>query len=323
MISNLKASKRYHVDGRSLHREFLPNKCLVIEHLPEKFGSDYSKIYQVNPGFNFIKTLVNVNCNLEIENSVDLQEPRLIITFCLKGNSRFLGRRGDEIYFSEGCVSVVLQTSGAGVRQYEADRSINQIRISCAKSVLENYFGERFFNWDFNASGHQVLLQKPIDRQAQLAISQLLSLQDSDPLHNLALHSQCLAVLLSELSEVLNPVRQESSSLKPKDQALAQMARDILVAEFSNPPSISDLARRVGTNEFKLKQLFHQYYHTTPYKLVVDTRMDHAYRLIKLHNHSIEMVADMVGYIHLSSFSSAFAKHFGISPTKLRSGKCV
>ena len=70
----------------------------------------------------------------------------------------------------------------------------------------------------------------------------------------------------------------------------------------------------MGTNQFKLKQLFHHFFTNTPYGLLLEIRMNNAYQLLETTECQVSVAADLVGYSHASNFSAAFMKHFGVSP---------
>ncbi|MDD1630677.1 MAG: AraC family transcriptional regulator, partial [Methylococcaceae bacterium] len=98
------------------------------------------------------------------------------------------------------------------------------------------------------------------------------------------------------------------------DKDIAKLAQDILFNEFKNPPSVEALSKRVGTNQFKLKKMFHHFFNNTPYGLLLEIRMNNAYRLLESTRCHVSVAADFVGYSHASNFSAAFIRHFGISP---------
>lgn len=87
-----------------------------------------------------------------------------------------------------------------------------------------------------------------------------------------------------------------------------------LFHEFKNPPSVAELSNRVGTNQFKLKKIFHHFFDNTPYGLLSEFRMNHAYQLLESKRCHVSVVADLVGFTHASNFTAAFIKHFGIPP---------
>ena len=91
-------------------------------------------------------------------------------------------------------------------------------------------------------------------------------------------------------------------------------ARDIIVDRMIDPPSLKELSRMVGTNEFKLKVGFKSVYSTTVYGYLADYRMEHARKLLTVNNTRIKEVAAQVGYSNPSHFIAAYKKRFGITP---------
>jgi hypothetical protein len=65
-----------------------------------------------------------------------------------------------------------------------------------------------------------------------------------------------LSLLAAELSHLCEEKSENSGRFNLKDREMARLARDILFHEFRNPPSVEVLSKRVGTNQFKLKNCF-------------------------------------------------------------------
>lgn len=93
-----------------------------------------------------------------------------------------------------------------------------------------------------------------------------------------------------------------------------ERARQILQTEFNPFPTIVQLARRLGTNETKLKRGFRLFFGTTIFELGRRYRLEHALSLLVDKKRSISAVANQVGYKYPSSFAAAFKSHFGILP---------
>ena len=91
-------------------------------------------------------------------------------------------------------------------------------------------------------------------------------------------------------------------------------ARDIIIAEMIDPPSLKTLAKLVGTNEFKLKVGFKSVFSNTVYGYLSEYRMEHARKLLTVDNTRIKEVAAQVGYSNPSHFISAYKKKYGITP---------
>jgi AraC-like DNA-binding protein len=95
-------------------------------------------------------------------------------------------------------------------------------------------------------------------------------------------------------------------------------ARELLEAQYVNPPTIGELARHIGLNEAKLMHDFKQLFGQTIFDFTQNLRMDEAKRLLETTERSITEVAFDVGYEYSSNFTTAFKRRFGITPSVAR-----
>ncbi len=113
----------------------------------------------------------------------------------------------------------------------------------------------------------------------------------------------------------------KKGSLKPEQIERIHYAREILLQDISNPPSLVELAQRVGLNDYTLRQGFRQVFDTT----VIDQRRVHrlevAKQLLAEQDISVTEAAYQIGYASIPSFVKAFKRKFGISP-KAYQKKC-
>jgi len=297
-------------DELQLHRK---NDCLH-QSLPEDLGVGHSAIFQLDQGLSYIETRYTPSKELAVLSRIDYQEPRLMVALGLKGQSHFVGNRGDGLVFNEGYTTITTIQSSIGERQYQAHKPTMQLRFALSKNWLDRYFGENKTAQLLSKSGTQLLNYQPISPQAMSAARQLLSCNVSTETSRIFRHGQAMSLLAVELSPLSEDKRRNLTRLDQKDAAIAKSARDILLREFRNPPSVEDLSKGVGTNQFKLKQLFHHFFTNTPYGLLLEIRMNNAYQLLESTGCQVSVAADLVGYSHASNFSAAFIKHFGVSP---------
>jgi AraC-like DNA-binding protein len=103
-------------------------------------------------------------------------------------------------------------------------------------------------------------------------------------------------------------------SLRPRDSQRIHKVRQLLLSDFQNPLSLSEIGKSVGLGRDKLRQLFQQVYGTTPNKYYQHQRMIEARRLILEENFSAMDAGFQVGYSHLGHFAQAFKKQFGCLP---------
>ncbi len=95
-------------------------------------------------------------------------------------------------------------------------------------------------------------------------------------------------------------------------------AKAIIEQEYLTPPSLHELALRIGTNECSLKRGFKALFGTTVFGYIFDYRMNLASRYLLDTNQHIQDIALSVGYEHHPHFSTAFKRKFGLSPLEYR-----
>ncbi|MFA5921663.1 MAG: AraC family transcriptional regulator [Methylococcaceae bacterium] len=312
---------RWSIRADDLPSQFQQQKNCLHQSLPEAAGVGHSNIFQLDQDLSYIETHYKPSKDLAVLSHIESQEPRMVVTLGLKGQSRFSGTQGDEIFFIEGYAAITVFNSSIGVRHYEANKSITQLRLSLSKNWLDRNFGENKFKQLFNKSGIHQLSYQPISHQGIIAAQQLLACNVSSEVRGLFMQGQAMSLLASELSHLCDEKSENSERFNQKDKDIAKLAQDILFNEFKNPPSVEALSKRVGTNQFKLKKIFHHYFNNTPYGLLLEIRMNNAYRLLESTRCHVSVAADFVGYSHASNFSAAFIRHFGISPKAISKKK--
>ena len=98
----------------------------------------------------------------------------------------------------------------------------------------------------------------------------------------------------------------------------AMMARDVLMAEPLNPPTLEDLAQMVGLSQRRLVQAFRQTHGMTVGEWLVDWRMKHAAELLREGALPVKEIAFRLGYSHVNNFIAAFTRKFGMPPARYR-----
>lgn len=92
------------------------------------------------------------------------------------------------------------------------------------------------------------------------------------------------------------------------------MAKDILNANFDNPPSLTELARQVGLNDCTLKRGFREVFGTTAFGYLHDYRLEQALQLLQERHLNISEIARKVGFASYTSLSKGFRRKYGVSP---------
>lgn len=123
-----------------------------------------------------------------------------------------------------------------------------------------------------------------------------------------------MAALLSHYFGQL--ASEESSKIDTSQLEKINLAQEILLSDMENPPSLTELAYKIGTNTNKLKKGFKAQFGVPVFKYLHNERLKKAYNLIKNDQKTIQEAAWAVGYDSLGSFSNAFEKKFGFRPSQ-------
>lgn len=162
----------------------------------------------------------------------------------------------------------------------------------------------------------------PTTAAMQSAIYQILKC----PYHGLTRwlywEGKVLELVALRLEQVTQYPQQAASDLQPDDVARIHYAGDLLRQRLSDPPSLLELARLIGLNDYKLKQGFRQVFNTTVFGYLTQRRMEKACQLL-VQRHTVAVVAAAVGYASPTAFSGAFRRRFGISPKRYQVEKRV
>lgn len=93
-------------------------------------------------------------------------------------------------------------------------------------------------------------------------------------------------------------------------------AKDLLIAEMNEPPTLEVLAERISLPVGRLKEGFKQLYGDSVFGFLLDYKLDYARKLLLSQSYSVGEVAARVGYSTASHFIAAFKKKFGVTPKK-------
>jgi len=122
----------------------------------------------------------------------------------------------------------------------------------------------------------------------------------------------CLAI---EAMTTINYTPTTKATLGDRDIDLLHQARDILGRDYSTPPTLAELARRIGLNRNKLSQGFKALFGSGVYEYCQQLRMQKAKRLLQENRFSLQQVAENIGFQNQSSFTRAYKNFYGNTPS--------
>lgn len=158
--------------------------------------------------------------------------------------------------------------------------------------------------------------ERVISPQTTVVLNQLFSVSLSPQAQKLYYHGKVFELLslyfsAREVDTVSCPFLNDEENVRK-----IKLAKEYLLKNMVHPPSIKDLAREVGLNEYRLKVGFKEVYGNTVYGYLLDHKMDHSRGLLDSGKYKVNEVAYALGYTNPSHFITAFKKKFGLTPKK-------
>ncbi len=158
--------------------------------------------------------------------------------------------------------------------------------------------------------------EREIPSNMLVELNQLVKTQLSPNANRLFYHGKILELLALYFSE-RKPDTESCPFLANEDMVRKiKHAKEQLIAHEDHPPTIKELSRIAGLNEYQLKAGFKEIYGNTVYGYLLDHKLNHARVLLDSRKYLVSQVAYQVGYANPSHFIAAFKKKFGVTPKK-------
>ncbi|NME71821.1 helix-turn-helix domain-containing protein [Flammeovirga aprica] len=178
------------------------------------------------------------------------------------------------------------------------------------KSLFETYLHGLLYSSNAFELGPQVTMTA----EMHLAISKIFQTPFQNSTRLLFLKSQILELLSHYFAQI---EEKPQASFPQGEQEQLFQAKEIILQNMNQPPTLTELSKLVGMNNSKLNKNFKQLFGMPVFKYLQAQRLHKAYRLLKEEELSVQEVAWNVGYDSLSSFSNAFQKQYGCRPSAL------
>jgi len=158
-----------------------------------------------------------------------------------------------------------------------------------------------------------------IDLDVQNAINAIVNCKFNDSLKRVFFLSKAMELLVLQADAHARSASQKSSFVKSDyDRDRIVFARDYMLQHMDMPPTIPELAKIAGINEFKLKKGYKEIFGTTIFGHLAEARLQMAKEALQEGKKSISAIAFDLGYSSVQHFSVSFRKRFGITPRQVK-----
>lgn len=260
-----------------------------------------------------------VGKNQPVLENIVLDSRHVHFFFCKSGNLEFafsehykrLLEAGDyfTIYDQQRALPAILSAQECEV-----------VYLSMAPTFIHEVFIEdshNLVNFEFEGFGVREYSVKPIGFAVDQILDEFLSSAQPTALKSVYYKAKVLE-LLSHLYDVPSEHLYEACPfLKEKENVeKIKQSRNILISRMDEPPSLKELAKEIGMNEYNLKIGFKSVYGQPPFKYLQEHKLNYSKVLLKDGQMQVSEIAYAIGYKTASHYIEAFRKRFGTTPKK-------
>lgn len=281
-------------------------------------GSSFDELNLEN-GFHILEFQNDTNEVLRFERNID--STYIQLHFCIRGNSKFLFNNGSYTFDVLDKRSIILYNP-------QRDLPIN-LEIYPKTTLLSLLISiEKFHSLFSKEASYIPFLSEEnsnkkyyddveIKPTVLIVLQQIINSSVNSSIKDLYIKGKIYELLSLHFQQDESNLGEYCPFLVDEQNVIKiRKAKDIIIANVSEPPSLQELAHEVGLNIKKLKEGFKQIYGDTVYSFLLDYKMEQARKLLEGNQFNVNEVGLKVGYSTASHFIAAFKKKFGITPKK-------
>jgi AraC-like DNA-binding protein len=298
----------------------------------DNFDRSWIREIQIRPGFKL--SILDFSPLVDTVINFDVEHAQLIFGYFFSGKARSTVNYG----FSQERMTINTKTGYCGIsflphlrvlNKYPAGSPVRGIHIQVDPVLLTVMIKEEFdyMPADFRAIvegtlGQHYYRSGTMPASMQIALYQMLNCPYQGLTKRLFLESKAVELIALQLEQSVfgNNGARISQALRPADIERIHEAKDLIVHNMQKPPSLLELARQVGLNDFKLKKGFRQVFGKTVFGYLHEHRMEQSRQLLEEGKMNVKEVSYVIGYMNSHSFSDAFKKQFGVRPSAYLQG---
>lgn len=157
-------------------------------------------------------------------------------------------------------------------------------------------------------------LDKELSPSEVLVLNQICKEQMHDSLQNLYIKGKVYELLSLYFNK--NKDSEQSCPFLDDEENVDKIknAKQIVIDNMAEPPSLQELAEQVGLTLSKLNDGFKHIYGDSIFNFLLDYKLEYARKMLLSKKHNVSEISLQVGYSTASHFISAFKKKYGTTP---------
>jgi AraC-like DNA-binding protein len=276
-------------------------------------------IYEVEPNILLLRFQNSTSESIQFEYPID--ETFIQFHFCLRGQLDF--------GFNNGQYSLKI-SEDKNLLLYNPNQKLPvNLNLKSQSSAVSAFISLKKLHELFSASTHYIEFlsgdnkdkkyysEGQVTASMAVVLSQILNFNLNSSVEKIYLKAKVYELLgLYFNTPEEGDVEQCPFLIDEDNVRRIKMAKEIVIQQMVNPPTLKELADEVGISLKKLKEGFKEIYGDTVYSYILDYKMEYARKLLERGNKNVNEVGLAVGYSTASHFIAAFKKKYGTTPKK-------
>lgn len=259
--------------------------------------------------------------------SVDKPEDEAVrIHFGLRGDYKFRHRQLGQEFDLIGGHHNMLYSKGFAMEVTAKSAEIEtfgiQMPVAHFLEWIEGAEGNlRAFAKGIEAGKPSLLSQNwgRIDLPMEILIRQVMANGYAGRLQEIYLESKAMELIVLSADACEHADRHGLRHIRnERDRAALMAVRDLIHSRLDAPLSLTELAKAVGINSFKLKHGFKELFGEAVIGYATRLRLEWALELLQSPEMQVADIAYRLGYATPGHFGQQFKRHFGCTPNSVR-----
>lgn len=310
--------------GRRFECQNLHSNKSYFDWVFEYSDETYKKFWQENtirPGVKLCIADFTIDHDIDVD--FELKRPPVVFWNVLSGNNTIRigsGHSKKEFTHSEsGMSGISFLPHTRGIVHYPKNQRICMVGIQMSPHVLGTILNQRVkclpqelrrvINGEERKIFYTCETMKPM---ARMVLQQILNCPYEGDIRRIYLEGKVIELVAMKLASNNKGDTLEFS--KSRDEEKTRQARDILIKDLENTPSLRDLAKCVCLTHTRLSREFRNIYGMSVFSYLRAYRLNYARMLLQDKDMNITEVAYASGFSGPSHFAKDFFRCYGVQP---------